>query len=427
MLSIRRASPHARVLQLPSLAIGISLALLAQTTSAQTLTLNEALSRVLSSDPNVAVGSARRQSAEASILQADTRPRDKVGVELEDIAGTGPFSIYERSQATAWYERTWESGGKRAARIDAARSAVDVVEGRNRLRLLDLLAEVQGAWVEAQAAEAAIPVALDRLASAKATAAEVDRRVARALDPLFAAERAKTAAVQAQIALDQARDHAGNARAALAAYWGGNGEITLDLAPFSAIEPATSRSVDAPDLALLSAERDAAQVRVRLAETGNAGDPVGRVGIRHFGQGNDLALMVAGSIPLGNRAANRGNVAKAEADRLTAETEIAAARVEVRRETDRLVAERAFLSREIARIDSEVLPSATRAVTLVRHGFVRGGTAFTFLEVSQAQQAVLDARARRVELFRRYHLAGVRLDRLTGRHASLLSVAEDRR
>src|SRR3546814_14959088 len=60
--------------------------------------------------------------------------------------------------------------------------------------------------------------------------------------------------------------------------------------------------------------------------------------------------------------------------------------------------------------DREVLPSAERAVVLVRDGFNRGGTAFTFLEVAQAQQAVIDARTRRLELFRRYHLDGVRHD-----------------
>src|SRR3546814_702058 len=76
--------------------------------------------------------------------------------------------------------------------------------------------------------------------------------------------------------------------------------------------------------------------------------------------------------------------------------------------------------------DREVLPSAERAVVLVRDGFNRGGTAFTFLEVAQAQQAVIDARTRRLELFRRYHLDGVRLDRLTGRHASLIASAENR-
>ena len=42
------------------------------------------------------------------------------------------------------------------------------------------------------------------------------------------------------------------------------------------------------------------------------------------------------------------------------------------------------------------------------------------------QQALFDARSRRVELLRSFHLAGARLDRLTGRHASLLSNAENR-
>jgi outer membrane protein, heavy metal efflux system len=46
--------------------------------------------------------------------------------------------------------------------------------------------------------------------------------------------------------------------------------------------------------------------------------------------------------------------------------------------------------------------------------------------VSQAQQAVTDARSRRVELLRQFHLAGARLDRLTGRHTPLLASAEIR-
>src|SRR3546814_1658990 len=97
--------------------------------------------------------------------------------------------------------------------------------------------------------------------------------------------------------------------------------------------------------------------------------------------------LVGGSIPLGGRQANRGNVERAQAERLAAEAELAVARVERKREINRLVAQRAALVTEIGRIDREVLPSAERAVVLVRDGFNRGGTAFTFLEVAQAQQA----------------------------------------
>ncbi len=406
---------------------GLSLLIAAQAAHARDLTLDDALSRAARSDPSVAANAAHLQVADAAITQADVRPRDMIGVEIEDFAGTGPYSPIDRSQTTAWYERTWERGGKREARIDAARAGIGVVAERNRLRLLDQLAQVQIAWVEAMAAEAIIGIAQQRLAEVQRTQAEVDRRVARALDPLFAAERARTAGAQARIALDQARENARIARAALASWWGGTADYSLDTAPFDTIDTAAAAMMrESPDLALLDAEREAAEARSRLAETSNVGDPTARLGVRHFGERNDVALMVGTSIPLGNRAANRGNVERARAETRAAEAEIAVARVGQMREIDRLVAERGAIASEIARIDREVLPSAERAVTLVQSGFARGGTAFTFLEVSQAGQAVIDARSRRVDLLRRFHLAGARLDRLTGRHASFLASAETR-
>src|SRR3546814_3296923 len=70
--------------------------------------------------------------------------------------------------------------------------------------MLDVLGQVQAAWVDVLAAEAAIPVADERLAVAQRLEREVARRVGRALDPLFAGERAHTAVAQARIARDQA-------------------------------------------------------------------------------------------------------------------------------------------------------------------------------------------------------------------------------
>jgi cobalt-zinc-cadmium efflux system outer membrane protein len=205
MLSILVARRPARLRR--ALAIGAALAALSAPSigAAQSLSLSDALSRVASGDPSVAANAARLRAADAAITQADVRPRDVVGVDVEDFAGTGPYSPLERSQTTAWYERTWERGGKREARIGAARSDLGIAVERNRLRMLDLLAQVQAAWVDALAAEAVISIAEQRLAAAQRVEAETGRRVGRALDPLFAGERARTAVAQARIALDQAR------------------------------------------------------------------------------------------------------------------------------------------------------------------------------------------------------------------------------
>lgn len=410
-----------------ALAIGSALSLLLSSPSraAENLTLSDALSRVAQADPSIAVGVAQRQAAEASVRQAGARPRDVIGVDVEDFAGSGPYSPIDRSQTTAWYERTWERGGKREARVGSARSEVEVAEQRRRLRMLDVLEKVQVAWVEALAAETAVPVADERLAVAERLEREVVRRVQRAVDPVFALERARTGVAQARIARDQAIENARMARASLAAWWGGSTDFRVETAAFSSIERQAPVGPGIADLAMLEAERAAADARIRLAEANSATDPTLRAGVRHFGEGNEVALVVGGSIPLGGRQANRGNVERAQAERLAAEAELAVGQVERKREIDRLTAQRAAIATEIGRIDREVLPSAERAVSLVRAGFNRGGTAFTFLEVGQAQQTVIDARTRCIDLLRRYHLDGVRLDRLTGRHA-LLTSAENR-
>ncbi|WP_439568451.1 TolC family protein [Sphingopyxis sp.] len=403
---------------------GVLLAAAVQPAWAQNLSLAEVLSRVATRDPAIAANAARLDAADAAILQADVRPRDVVGADFEDFAGTGPYSPLKRAQATGWYERTWERGGKREARIGAARADVVVASAQNRLRLLDRLARVQAAWVEALAAEAVIPVAETRLADLQRVELDVVKRVTGALDPWFAAERARTSVAQAEIALEQAHEAARIAHKGLAAWWGGSGDLKLDPAPFQSFEMSVPPGSDPADVAVLAAERAAAEARVKLAETGNAADPSGRVGLRHFGEGNDFAVMVGGSISLGTKAANRGNIVRAQAEQRAIEADIAVTRVEIDREIDRLIADRQLIAAEIGRIDAEVLPSANRAVRLIRDGLARGGTAFTFLEFSQAQTALSEVRSRRIELLRRFHLLGVRLDRLTGRHMPLLARME---
>jgi cobalt-zinc-cadmium efflux system outer membrane protein len=394
--------------------------------TAQPLNVEAALRRAAAHDLNRPTAQARLQAAEAAARQAGAKPNPSIGVEVENFAGTGDRELFRQTESTLYWEQTLERGGKRQARVGAARAEVSLARLRGEARGLDLLATVQALWVEAAAAQTAVTVAEERRTVAERLERETARRVAAARDPLFAGERARTAVLQARIALDQARDGAANARAALAAYLDGSA-AELDLAAFEALET-TAPDLERPgvDLLILEAERDAATARVRVEETRATQDPTFRAGVRHFREGGDVALIVGGSIPLGRNAANRGNIERARAERLAAEGEIAASRAERDREVARLTARRRIVATEIRRLDAEVLPSARRAVTLVRDGYNRGGQAFTYLEVAQAQSALIDARSRRVELLKSFHLDGARLDRLTDRHAPLIASAEAR-
>lgn len=394
---------------------------------AETLSLSEALTRAATYDPSRPAADARVQAAQAGVRQAGVRPNPILGADLENFAGTGDVGLADRSEATLYYEQTWERGGKREARVDVARAELAVAQGRASVRALDLLAEVQAAWVEALGAEAQIAVAEERLALARRLEGEVARRVRAARDPLFSGERARTATAQARIDRDQALAAAEQARGLLASYWGAGANFELGA---SALEPRAAAPAgtlaDTPDLRLLAMERDLSQARIGVERARAVQDPRWRAGLRHFGESNDVAVIIGGSIPLGRNDTNQGAIARAQAERTAAEADMAAARIDREREVSRLTARRAATLAEVTRNDAEVAPSAARAVTLVRDGFNRGGGAFTYLEVADAQRAVIEAKARRIDLLKRFHLDGVRLDRLTGRHAALIASAEIR-
>ncbi|MES2473160.1 MAG: TolC family protein [Pseudomonadota bacterium] len=394
--------------------------------AAQGLGLGDLLARAASADPSAAINAARLQAAGAAVRGADFGPRPRVGIDLEDFAGSGPYRGADSSQTTAYYERVWERGGKREARVQLAQSEQAVARQRAQLRMLDLFEKVQTAWIEALAAQAAITIAQERLAAAERTERDVARRVSRAADPLFAGERARAGLAQARIARDQAIETARVARANLATWWGGDDTIALDQRAFLELKNTQAAENSTPDLDLLAAERDAANAGIRLAEAASATDPTLRVGVRRFGQGNEVALMVGGSIPIGLDQSSLPAIERAQAERLAAEGELAAARLQRKRDSEKLRSERAAILNEVARIDAEVIPLAERAAALVRDGFNRGGTAFTYLEVAEAQRALAEARTRRNDLARRFHLDGARLDRLSGRHLSLISSEEKR-
>lgn len=394
---------------------------------AETLTLPEALTRAAAYDPTRPAAAARVQAAQAGVRQAGVRPNPSLGADLENFAGTGDIGLADRSETTLYYEQTWERGGKREARVDVARAELAVARGRASVRALDLLAEVQAAWVEALAVQAQIAVAEERLAVALRLEGEVERRVRAARDPLFSGERARTATAQARIDRDQALAAAQQARMVLASYWGGGPVFELNA---SALEPtafgAPGTIADTPDLRLLATERDLSQARIGVERARAVQDPRWRAGLRHFGESNDVAVIIGGSIPLGRNDTNRGGIERVLAERTAADADMVAARIDREREVARLTARRTATLTEVGRSDAEVAPSAARAVTLVRDGFNRGGGAFSYLEVAEAQRAVIEAKSRRIDLLKRFHLDGVRLDRLTGRHAALLANAEIR-
>lgn len=383
------------------------------------LALPEALARASAADPTATGADARLNAAEAAVRQAGVRPNPSLDLQVENFAGSGAYSMLDRTETTISYQQTLERGGKREARMGLARAGAEVVRRRRDVRRLDLLRDVQVAYAEALAAEADLLIADARLLAAQSAQADVERRVRAARDPLFAGSRAQAVTAQAGIDRDTAQAAAQIARDSLARFWGGAGDFALNVETFFAVAPPDGGSAAVADLALLEAELAVATANVRVEQARAITDPTVQAGLRYFGEGNDVAVVVGGSLPLRLHDNNKGAIDRAISERSAAEADIAAERIVREREIARLVARIASAAAEAERLRAEVIPLAIRAVEQVRDGFNRGG--FQYANVADAERALADARARRVVVLRQFHLDQAALDRLTGRHAALAS------
>ncbi|MDI1279996.1 TolC family protein [Brevundimonas sp.] len=387
-----------------------------------TLSLERALARAAAVDPALPGGEARVRAGDAAVRQADVRPNPTLGLMVENLPTLGGGNIIDRTETTLSYEQRFERGGDRPARVTLARGEAAVVQAEDAIRRLDRLEQVQRAWADALAAQAELEIARERLDLAERFQTEVQRRVNMARDPLFAGARAEAELAQAQIDFDQAGIQARLARATLGRFWIGAPDFSLDPADFE--DTSAAREVAGPvseiDLAVLSAQRDVSRARVRVEEARAMPDATVSVGVRHFWEGQDLGLVVGGSIPLGRFDRNEGAIARARFEGVAAEADMVVLRQEREREIARLQVLLASRALEARRIAEETLPQAERAVTLVRQGFARGG--FTYNDVISAQTALLATRARRVAVLKQFHIDRARLDRLTGAHADLLGL-----
>ena len=384
---------------------------------AKPLTLADALSRARAAGFVLPAETARLRGSLAAVDQARVRPNPSVGLEVENFGGSGSYRGLASPETTLSYSQVIELGGKREARTTLALAEVDATRARGEVRLLDLFRDVELAWVDVMVAHAQLRLAEDRLAVALGLREEIARRSESGRDPLYAVPRVEAQVALEEIAVDQARSASRTARANLAGYWRGQADFEVEPGSFDRPASSSARGFNA-DLAVLEKEARAASARVALERTRATQDPSFRIGVRHLAGSSDAALVAGISVPLPLFDNNQANLARAQAERIAAENDVEASRRTLQREFARYRARLAASATEARRIEEEVIPQAQRAVQLVREGVQRG--AFTFVDFSDAQRTLNDARLRRIEALRTFHTDSAALARLTGRHSRLL-------
>lgn len=367
---------------------------LAGAAAAQTAPPLETLLRKASA-PRLMVGEAETRAAEGRALQARARLNPTLDLQVENVGGPGPYRDFQSAETTLSIGQTLELGGKRGARIAAARAEVDTAKSRADLGRVAFGHDLVVAYATAEAAGERLTVAQEgaELAQADARAARllVDNGKEAELRALQAL--AAVSAAQAEVSRAEAERDAALAR--LAALTGGERTFTavtpgvLDRA-WSA--PATTAR--APAVAVAEAEQAAAARKLDLERRRATPDVTVSFGVRRLA-GDDATAAVAGvSLPLPLFDRNRGAAAsaRAEADAARARLLMAQADAAADRRSAEGEARAADRSAAAAR---EGEAAAREAYRLARLGYEAGK--LPLIELLAARRDLVAARQRHIE------------------------------
>jgi outer membrane protein, heavy metal efflux system len=123
------------------------------------VSLEQAIEKAVAAAPQMQMGEAAVAAAEASRRQAATRPNPSISVESENFIGTGSYDVFRQAELTATYSQQIERGGKRDARLALGASDVRLAQARAATARLDIAAQVQRAYIDAQIAATAVQIA----------------------------------------------------------------------------------------------------------------------------------------------------------------------------------------------------------------------------------------------------------------------------
>ena len=384
-----------------------------QARPATPLTLDEA--QALAATRSFAISAARREldASDGALQQAGARPNPTLNASVEDTRSA-------TRTTTATLDLPIELGGKRAARLNAAERARALAAGELGNAQAQLRAAVVQAFFGVLVAQERARLGADSAAVAARSAAVVARRVAAGkvspVDEIRARVDSANAALEAAEA--EADADLQTARHALAALWGdaeprfdeARGEF--DTVPARA-SPLAAELDTAPALIASRLEAERRRALVDVERSKQQPDLTLSVGAKRDNELGRTQAIVGLTIPLPLFDRNQGGVVEAARRADKAGDEHQLARIRLRTELQQAANQLALARVSANTLKFTVLPAATQAHDAAVRGFEAGK--FGFVDVLDAQRALLQARARHLHTLAAGHQAAATIDRLLGR------------
>lgn len=381
------------------------------------LSLEDAVDRALAASPSLRAASAGIDAARGSERQAGLLPNPELSFEAEDFKGSGQYREFDSAQYAYSVSQEIQLGGKRSARRSIARAEREAAEFGSQATRLELIQAVTIAYFEAAAADRSLALAEELEGIAKRVLNNVNERVKAAREPDIQLAKAEVALATASSARQRAENARDAARQALARYWG---DITLSdqistadlytLPMPEALDIYQARLSYSPDIVRFTRLRDAREADHRLARAEAVPDPKLSVGFRQYRDTRDDALVAGISIPFPVFNRNQGDIARARAEVVKADSERQQAELDQARALSQAWSQWRSASVDAASLRERILPQGEKAFRLALTAYDTGR--FSYLEVLDAQRTLFEARTEQIDALKRLHISRAEVERL---------------
>ena len=383
------------------------------------LTLRDALALALSENPELAPFAWQERVNEARILQAGRRLNPELGLEVEDVLGTGDFRGGREAQITLQLSQVIELGKKRAARTEVAAQARGVNKAEYELKRVEVLGDVAQRFIQVVANQKALELALTNLQLAADALRTVQERVTAGKGSALEESKAQVALARGELLVEGAQHELNAARKKLAASWRSTRPVfekaEAELFAYTAVPPFEkfARHISSsPEIARWVSEKKLREAEVKLADARRIPNVTVGGGVRRMEGPGDQTFVFGISMPLQLFDRNQGGAAEARALLGRTEAEQKAAEVRLGIVLLGLYEEMVHDAHIMEAVQKEILPKAENALAISREGFAQGR--FSYLEVLDAQRTIFDVKQEYIQAATSYHQFLVELERLIG-------------
>lgn len=392
----------------------------------QELTLRRALALALLRNPSLAAASWEIRAGEARKLQASLIPNPEIEVEVEEFGGKGEARRFKVAETTIVLSQIIELGGKRSKRIRHAALERDLLAWDYEAQRLDVLAQVNQAFVDVLAAQERLALAQEMNALAEKFTDTVAKRVEAGKVPPLENTKANVFLSTRRIELKRAKGELRTARKHLSATWGSVepmfekalGDLTriTSIPPLKQLVARISRN---PDLARWAVEMAQRRAALKLEKAARIPDVALTGGIRHANETDEKSYVMGLSIPFPLFDRNQGAVREAQHNLAKAKEERRAVAVQLRSELAEAHQALDTAHMEAESLKKEVLPLAEKAFAAAKTGYAQGK--FEYLDVLDAQRTLMETKEQYIEALAAYHKAVADVERLIGEPLAAIS------